>query len=78
MNFGKIMGLIADNNIDPEDVFSLVEKIKTTDLKDEDNLRSIIREVSKIANKPIDKVQEEKLVQKILKDGIDEDVFGMF
>ena len=77
MNFGKIMGLIADNNINPDDVFALVEKIKTVDLKDEGNLRNLIREVSKIANKPIDKMKEDKLVQKILKDGIDEDIFGM-
>lgn len=77
MNFGKIMGLIADNDINPEDVFALVEKIKTTDLKDEKNLRAIIREVSMIAKKPIDKHKEDKLVQKILTDGIDEDIFGM-
>ena len=77
MNFGKIMGLIADNNINPDDIFALVEKVKSSDLKDEANLRSIIREVSRMANKPIDKQKEDKLVQKILRDGIDEDIFGM-
>jgi len=77
MNFGKIMGLIADNNINPDDVFTIVEKIKTVDLKDENNLRSLIKEISRIANKPIDKQKEDKLVNKILKDGIDEDIFGM-
>jgi len=77
MNFGRILNLIAENNINPEKLFSLVEKIKNSDLRNEENLRNIIREVSKLANKPIDKVKEDKLVEKILNDGITEDIFGM-
>lgn len=77
MNFGKIFDLIAENNINPDDVFALVEKIKSTDLKDEDNLRNVIREVSKLARKPIDKNKEDQLVKKILNDGINDDLFGM-
>lgn len=77
MNFGRILNLIAENNINPEELFSLVEKIKNSDLRNEENLRNIIREVSKLANKPIDKVKEDKLVEKILNDGITEDIFGM-
>lgn len=77
MNFGKIFNLIVENNINPEEVFALVEKIKTLDLKDETNLRNVIREVSKIARKPIDKDKEDLLVKKILNDGISDDIFGM-
>ncbi|HHU55447.1 MAG TPA: stage VI sporulation protein F [Acholeplasmataceae bacterium] len=77
MNIGKILNLIADNNINPEDVFSLVEEIKSTNLKDEQNLRNIIRRVAKLANRPIDKSKEDSLVKKILNEGIDEDIFGM-
>lgn len=77
MNFGKILNLVAENNINPEELFALVEKIKTSDLKDEVNLRKIIHDVSRIANKPIDKVKEDQLVKKILNDGITEDLFGM-
>ena len=77
MNFGKIFNLIAENNINPEEVFALVEKIKTLDLKDETNLLNIVREVSKIARQPIDKDKEDLLVKKILNDGISDDIFGM-
>ncbi|HEY8444952.1 MAG TPA: stage VI sporulation protein F [Bacilli bacterium] len=77
MNLGKIFNLIADNNINPEDIFSLVEEIKSTNLKDEQNLRNIIRRVAKLANKPVDKHKEDSLVKKILNEGIDEDIFGM-
>lgn len=77
MNFGRILNMVAENNINPQDLFALVERIKSSDLKDEQNLRNIIREVSKIANRPIDKTKEDQLVKKILNDGISEDLFGM-
>lgn len=77
MNFGKLMNLIAQNNINPEDVFMLVEKIRNTNLKDENNLRQIIQEVSRIAGKKIDKQKEDQLVKKILNDGVGEDIFEM-
>lgn len=77
MNFGKIFSLIAQNNIDPEQVFSLVEKVKTADLKDEKTIRELIKEVSVLANRKIDKEQEDKLVKKIMSDGVSEDLFEM-
>lgn len=77
MNLGKIFNLIAQNNINPDDVFSLVEKIKNTDLSNETNIRNIIQETSKIAGKKIDKQKEDALVKKILADGLNEDLFEM-
>lgn len=77
MNFGKLMGLIAQNNINPEDVFSLVDRIKNSNLKDESTLRVLIQDVGKIAGKKIDKQKEDQLVKKILTDGIGEDVFDL-
>ena len=77
MNFGKIFSLIAQNNIDPEKVFAVVEKVKTADLKDEKTIRELIKEVSILANKKLDKDQEDKLVKKIMSDGVSEDLFEM-
>ena len=77
MNFGKLMGLIAQNNINPEDVFSLVDRIKNSNLKDESTLRVLIQDVGKIAGKKIDKQKEDQLVKKILTDGIGEAVFDL-
>lgn len=77
MNFSKIMQLIAQNNINPEDIFYLVERIKTSNLKDENNLRQIIQDVGKIAGKKVDKQKEDQLVKKILSDGVGEDVFDL-
>ena len=77
MNFNKALQFISDNNIQPEAVFSLVEKVRTMDLSDEENIRKIIKEVSFLANKPIDKAQENKIVREILKNGVNDNLFNM-
>lgn len=74
MNFGKIMDLISENNINPEDVIRLVEKVKNSDLSDEHNVRNIVKEASKLAKKDVDPLKEDALVKKIMNDGISEDL----
>ena len=71
------MNFIAENNISPEAVFELVEKVKNMDLSNEDSIRKVIREVSKLANKPIDKAQENKIVREIMKNGINDNLFNL-
>lgn len=77
MNFGNILNFIAENNIEPEQVFALVEKIKNTDLSDEKNIRDVIHEVSLISGKSIDKSKEDLLVKKIMQNGINEDLLNL-
>ena len=77
MGFEKIFDLISENNINPEDVFKLVEKVKSMDMKNEANIRSVIHDVSKLTNKPIDKSKEDKLVKKILSGGINDDLLNL-
>lgn len=77
MNFNKALQFIADNNIQPEAVFALVEKVRTMDLSNETNIRNVIRDVAKLANKPIDAVQEDRIVREILKNGVNDSLFNM-
>jgi len=77
MNINNVMNFIAENNISPEAVFELVEKVKNMDLSNEDSIRKVIREVSKLANKPIDKAQENKIVREIMKNGINDNLFNL-
>ena len=77
MNFNKALQFITDNNIQPEAVFKLVEKVKTMDLSNEENIRNVIRDVSKLAGKPIDKVQEDNIVREIMKNGVNDNLFNM-
>lgn len=77
MNFNKALQFITDNNIQPEAVFELVEKVKSMDLSNEDNIRNVIRDVSKLAGKPIDKAQEDNIVREIMKNGVNDNLFNM-
>lgn len=76
MNINKAMSFISENNIKPEELFELVEKVRTMDLSDEVIIRKIIIDVSKLANKPIDKAQENKIVRAIMQNGINDNLFN--
>ncbi len=73
----KALNFITENNIQPEALFSLVEKVRTMDLSDEIAIRKVIKEVSTLVNKPIDKAKENKIVREILKNGINDNLFNM-
>ena len=77
MNFNKALQFITDNNIQPEAVFELVEKVKNMDLSNETNIRNVIRSVAQLAGKSIDKSQEDNIVREILKNGVNENIFNM-
>ncbi len=75
MNLNKIMNFIAENDIQPDAVFALVEKVRYMDLNDEASIRQVIKEVSSLAGKHLDKAEENKLVRDILANGINENIF---
>lgn len=75
MNINKVMSFISENNIKPDELFELVEKVKSMDLSDEATIRKVIKDVSKLANKPVDKSQENKIVREILQNGISNNLF---
>lgn len=73
----KALNFISENNIQPEALFALVEKVRTMDLSDEQSIRKVIKEVSILVNKPIDKAQENKIVREVMKNGINDNLFNM-
>lgn len=77
MNFGKVLDYISENNINPDDIFLLVEKVKKSNLKDEKTVRAIIKEASTLAKKEIDPLKEDALVKRIINDGISEDLLNL-
>ena len=66
----KITKLILNN-------FSSYEGINTFDLSNEENIRNVIRDVSKLAGKPIDRAQEDNIVREIMKNGVNDNLFNM-
>ncbi len=75
MNFQKVMDYIISNNIDQEAMYELVEEASKLDLKDEDNLRSIIQKGAKLTNRDIPKDKEDGIVTTILNEGISPKLF---
>ncbi len=78
MNLNKVMNFISENNIQPEAVFALVEKVRYMDLNDEASIRQVVRDVAKLAGKNLDKAEENKLVRDILNNGVNENIFNSF
>ncbi len=52
-----------------KDVLELVQSLQNANFKDEQTVRNVVRRVGQIANRPISKEMENKLVQTILADG---------
>lgn len=54
-------------NINPDDVYKVANSVKNADFSDEKTVRQLIRHLAKLANKPISKEKEDKIVQSITK-----------
>ena len=72
------MNFISENNIQPDAVFALVEKVRYMDLNDEASIRQVIKDVSVLAGKNLDKSEENKLVRDIMTNGVNENIFNSF
>lgn len=55
--------------VNMKDVLDLANSLQDANFKDEKTVRSVIQRVSKIANKPVSKDTENKIVESIVKDG---------
>ncbi|MCG1028294.1 stage VI sporulation protein F [Virgibacillus halodenitrificans] len=61
-------------NIKPEDVFKVADSVKNADFTDEKTVRRLVRQLSKIANKPVSKEKENKIVESIVKNKMPADM----
>lgn len=77
MDFSKIFNVLNEANVNREDVFKLVDLIKQTDLNDEKNIRDVIKKVGVIAKRNITPELEDRLVEKIMKDGLTPDLIDL-
>jgi Stage VI sporulation protein F len=55
--------------VNMKDVLELANSLQNANFKDEKTVRGVIRRVSQIANKPVSKETENKIVESIVKDG---------
>ncbi|ALC91827.1 sporulation protein [Bacillus sp. FJAT-18017] len=69
MDNGFFKNLEKKTGVNMKDIFDLAASLQNANFKDERTVRGVIQRVSKIANKPVNKETEDKIVQSIVKDG---------
>lgn len=65
-------------NVDKNTIFDIADSIKNANLSDEKVLRKLIKDIAKVANKPVSKDLEDKIVQKVKKDGVPKNMSDLF
>lgn|SRR5690625_4828975 len=61
-------------NINPQDVMKIADSVKNADFSDERTVRNLVRQLSRLANKPISKQKEDKIVESITKNNVPMDM----
>lgn len=69
MDNGFFKNIEKKTGVNMKDIFDLANSLQNANFKDEKTVRSVIRRVSQIANKPVNKEMEDKIVQSIVNDG---------
>lgn len=57
-------------NIDKNTILSLAEKLQDENMKNEDVLRDVIKEISTLTGKEVPKEKEDKIINTILEDKV--------
>lgn len=57
-------------NINKDTILNLAKRLQDGDFKNEDNLRSIINEISEITGKEVSKEKEDKIVEMVVNDKV--------
>ena len=57
-------------NINKDTILSLARKLQDGDFKNENNLRSIISEISELTGKEVSKEKEDKIVEMVINDKV--------
>lgn len=65
------------SGVNKETIMSLANKLQHSNMKDEQVLRDLVKEIGSVAGKEVSKEKEDKIVNAILKDNIPKDLDKM-
>lgn len=65
-------------NINKETILSLADKLQRSNMKDENTLREVIKDISNMTGKKVSKEKEQRIIDAIKKDNIPKDIGNMF
>ena len=69
MDNGLFKNIEKKTGVNMKDIMDLANSLQNANFKDEKTVRQVIQRVSEIANKPVSKETENKIVQSIVQDG---------
>lgn len=69
MNNDFFKNVEKKTGVNMKDILDLANSLQGANFKDERTVRSVIRRVSQIANKPVSRQLEDQIVQSVVKDG---------
>lgn len=64
-------------NVNKETILDLAKKLQGDNMKNEDNLREVIRELSTLTGKSVSKEQEEKIINTVINDNVPDNIDKM-
>ena len=61
-------------NVDKQTILSLANKLQGPNMKNENTLREVIQDISKITGREVSKEKEQKIIDTIMNDGVPKDI----
>ena len=65
-------------SVDKDTILQLAEKLQKNDLKNENTLREVIQELSKLTGKEVSKEKEDKIIEAVVNDKVPNNVDKFF
>lgn len=65
-------------NVDKETILSLAKKLQDSDMKNEQTLREVVKDISNLTGKEVSKEKEDKIINAIIQDKVPKDIDKMF
>ena len=64
-------------NVKKDTILNLAKKLQGDNMKNKDNLREVIRELSNMTGKEVSKEQEDKIISTVINDKVPKDIDKM-
>ncbi|MCI8547452.1 MAG: stage VI sporulation protein F [Bacilli bacterium] len=65
-------------NVNKDTIIGLAQKLQSSNMKDEETLREVIKEISTLTGKEVSKEKEDKIINTIVNDNIPKNIDQMF
>lgn len=77
LNDGFFKKIEKKTNVNKETILNLAQKLQQNDMKNENTLRDIIRELSVLTGKEVSKEKEDKIISAVVNDKVPKNIDKM-